>query len=395
MDLPRKLIICCDGTSNEFGTTNTNVVRIAKVIDPEAPSQLVFYDPGVGTLPQPGFVTWLGKKWSLLAGLAFGAGLTANVEAAYRFLMDEYRPGDRIFLFGFSRGAYTVRALAGVLHQFGLLQRWSDDLVPYVLEMARSVEELDGADETATQRYWNVCREFSATFARPDATSGFGSRPIRVRFLGAWDTVSSVGWVWDPRRFAFTTRNPAIEIVRHAVSIDEHRAFFRQNRFLPSQSAPQQDLDERWFPGCHCDVGGGYAPRDTGIWRAPFRWIVEEARAAGLAVSDAKLAEVLQPPAGAPPGWPDVIDHSLRWFWVPAEFFPKLGGDSRQPFLARLRFNLFRRRTLQPGARIDRAALERLRRDDLHYRPPQFTDAFVRRVRELEEVPGFLSHEAT
>jgi uncharacterized protein (DUF2235 family) len=393
--MPRNLIVCCDGTSNEFGATNTNVVRLVKVLDPDATGQVMFYDPGVGTLPQPGFVTGLGKRWSVLTGLAFGAGLSANVEAAYRFLMDEYEPGDRIFLFGFSRGAYTVRALAGVLHQFGLLHRSGDGLVPYVLKMARSVEDLDDAEDAAKQRYWSVCRDFGETFARPDATSGFGPSPLLVHFLGVWDTVSSVGWVWDPTRFAFTTRNPGIEYVRHAISIDEHRAFFRQNRFLPSKSAPDQDIDEQWFPGCHCDVGGGYPPVDTGIWQAPFRWIVDEARAAGLAVSDARLAAVLRPPAGAATGWPDVIDDSLRWFWVPAEFFPKLGGDSREPFLSRLRFNLFRRRTVQPGARIHRAALERMRRDDLHYRPLQFSDAFVQRVRGLTEIPRFLAYDAT
>ncbi len=388
----RNIVICCDGTSNEFGSQNTNVVRLVQVLDRRSERQLVWYDPGVGTMPEPGFVTALGREWSVVLGLAFGRGLTANISEAYQFLMDQYEPGDRIHLFGFSRGAYTVRALAGVLHQFGLLHHGAYNLVPYVMKLAKAVDDLDEGDAVERQRYWTVCREFGATFARPDATSGFGPCPVKVRFLGVWDTVSSVGWVWDPKHFAFTARNPAVEVCRHAISIDEHRAFFRTNRFRPSKAAPDQDVRELWFPGVHCDVGGGYPLARSGLWREPFRWMVEEAQRAGLEVVAERLEETLRPPQGAPDGWADAIDESLTPAWWPAEFFPKLSGESREGVFGRLRVNLFRRRAVSDGALIHRAALERIRRADLAYRPGNLSPAFLDRVRALTEVPESLAY---
>src|SRR5438270_6716114 len=116
----KNIVICCDGTNNEFGSNNTNVVRLVQVLNRSPKEQIIYYDPGVGTFPEPGFVTRIGKWFSEIMGLAFGVGLTRKIGEAYSFLMDQYEAGDTIFLFGFSRGAYTARALAGVLFQFGL-----------------------------------------------------------------------------------------------------------------------------------------------------------------------------------------------------------------------------------------------------------------------------------
>jgi uncharacterized protein (DUF2235 family) len=116
----RNLVICCDGTSNQFGPENTSVVRQAQVLDRDSARQRLYYDPGVGTLPEPGIFTRMGKWFSEVIGLAFGAGLTWKVEEAYSYLMDIWEPEDRVFLFGFSRGAYMARVLAGLLHALGL-----------------------------------------------------------------------------------------------------------------------------------------------------------------------------------------------------------------------------------------------------------------------------------
>src|SRR3974377_2321686 len=105
--MPKGIVICCDGTNNQFGSNNTNVVRLVEVLNRNPAEQLSYYDPGVGTFPEPGFVTKIGKKLSELIGLAFGFGLTRKIGEAYSFLMDHYEPGDNIYLFGFSRGAYT------------------------------------------------------------------------------------------------------------------------------------------------------------------------------------------------------------------------------------------------------------------------------------------------
>src|SRR4029077_13362949 len=120
--MPKNIVICCDGTNNEFGRVNTNVVRLFQSLDLSDPEkQIGYYDPGVGTIAEPGAFSKLDKWLSRVFGLAFGRGLVGKVEGAYTFLMSRYEPGDRIYLFGFSRGAYTVRALAGVLHLLGLL----------------------------------------------------------------------------------------------------------------------------------------------------------------------------------------------------------------------------------------------------------------------------------
>src|SRR5256885_8816208 len=121
--MSRNIVICCDGTNNEFGTDNTNVVRLVQVCTHDVNTQVIYYDPGVGTLPEAGLMTRIGKSASELFDLALANTLLPKVQEAYTFLMNTWRKGDQVYLFGFSRGAYTVRVLAGLLHQLGLLNR--------------------------------------------------------------------------------------------------------------------------------------------------------------------------------------------------------------------------------------------------------------------------------
>src|SRR5713101_7612198 len=163
-------------------------------------------------------------------GLAFGYGISDNVADAYQFLMRRFQPGDHLYVFGFSRGAYTARALCGMLHIVGLLTEGNEALIPYAIRMIKR-KEID----------FKVAAVFKKTF----------SRQCKPHFVGVWDTVSSVGWIYNAVRFPFTnaTRNPDLCVVRHAVSIDERRAFFRQNLFGEPNN-PQQDVKEVWFAGC-------------------------------------------------------------------------------------------------------------------------------------------------
>ncbi len=191
--MSRNLVICFDGTNNQFGSENTNVVRLVQVLNRDPERQRLYYDPGVGTLPEVGLLTRTGKTVSRWFGLAFGAGLSANVEEAYSYLMELWEPGDRVFLFGFSRGAYTARVLAGLLHTLGLLPRGNQNLVPYVMRLYGAVRKETGHEENAGgSTYWSLCREFRSTFARP-YFPGDAQRRFRVHYLGVWDTVSSVG----------------------------------------------------------------------------------------------------------------------------------------------------------------------------------------------------------
>ena len=369
--MSRKIIICCDGTNNQFGYQNTNVVRLVQALE-RSPDQLVFYDPGVGTLPEPGLFTRAGKKVSQWWNLAFGTGLKRNVEEAYSYLMDYWEPGDRVFLFGFSRGAYTVRVLAGVLFAMGLLPRGSHNLVPYLLRLFGGVED--------DERQWRLYNDFRRTFARDLAES---PRRFPIHFLGVWDTVSSVGWVWNQATYPYTRKNSAIEHVRHAVAIDERRAFYRQNTF---EQADGQELKELWFAGVHSDIGGGYAKEDGSLWAPPFRWLVDEAKEEGLVFDEERLAGALEGTSAEP--WNDKQHESLTAPWWIAEFVPKW---SWQEGRRQLRINRGRPRWIPAGAMIHKSALLRLR--ETNYRPRNFSERFVRSVLDLPDVPEALAFE--
>jgi uncharacterized protein (DUF2235 family) len=192
----RNLVICCDGTNNEVGLKITNVVRLIQCLERDSDRQLIYYDPGVGTLPDPYRVTHVGKWWSRVIGLAFGHGLTADVMEAYTYLMEQWEFPDNVFIFGFSRGAYTARVLAGLLHTFGLLPPGAYNLLPYVIRNYRALSDRSIKDQRQIVKTY--C-EFRKTFARPASDPHDEERHFPVHFLGVWDTVSTVGWIWDPK----------------------------------------------------------------------------------------------------------------------------------------------------------------------------------------------------
>jgi uncharacterized protein (DUF2235 family) len=383
--MPKNLVICCDGTNNQFGPENTNVVRVIQALVRDPSRQRLYYDPGVGTLPEPGAWTAIGKKVSTFVGLAFGAGIFWKVQQAYEFLMQEWEPGDKVFVFGFSRGAYTARLLAAVLHSLGLLPRGNENLIPYVLRLFKGIPH--GKSGTAVQEYFSLCDEFRRTFGRvvPEEPD---DRRFHVHCLGLWDTVSSVGWLWDPPSYPYTATNPSVDVVWHAISIDERRWLFRQNRVY--QARTDQQLHEEWFPGVHSDVGGGYPEADGGLWRAPFAWILDGTQASGLLVDPGRLAAVLTrtPPPVAPCEEPK--HESLTAAWWPAEFLPKLQYRSALgrsvPAIGR-----GRHRRIAEGASIHACALHRLR-GDRTYRPPNLSRAFVDAVCALSTVPASLPY---
>jgi uncharacterized protein (DUF2235 family) len=136
--MPKNIVLCCDGTGNEFGFANSNVVKLYSVLDLSSPDrQIAYYHPGLGTMGAPTALTKFTKWWTRLFGLMFGRGLMDDIGDAYSFLMDGFSAGDTVFIFGFSRGAYTARALAGMLHMFGLVRKDAPVLIRYVTRMFR------------------------------------------------------------------------------------------------------------------------------------------------------------------------------------------------------------------------------------------------------------------
>jgi uncharacterized protein (DUF2235 family) len=351
--MAKNIVICCDGTGDEFGgDRNSNVVKLYSTLRIDG-TQAGYYHPGVGTMGSPAARNWIGKQWSRAKGLAFGAGLLGNVADAYRYLMEVYADGDRVYLFGFSRGSYTARALAGVLHMYGLLSPGNDALIPYIIRMyARKTRQAAGMKETL-----EVAEFFKATF----------SRDCPLFFVGLWDTVSSVGWIFDPLVLPFSARNPGMHTGRHAVSIHERRCYYRQN--LWGAPFEDQSIKQVWFAGVHSDVGGSYPESESGLSKVTLEWMLHEAAAAGLRIDHHKAAVVLGKAPRPEPWMPDYvppnangrIHRSLRGLWWLLELLPHryVDFDSGSP-VVRWRIPFGAPRRIPKGSRIYELARPRL-----------------------------------
>ena len=277
--MPKNIVICCDGTANEFTQHNTNVVKLCYALDQEPTQQVTYYHPGLGTMEPAGALTPLARKFTKVLGLAVGYGLSSDIALAYSFLMERYDDGDRVFLFGFSRGAYTVRAVCSLLHMYGLIRPLNESLVPYAIRMMLAINRArpdNSRENDWIRQYFELANAFKKTMSRT---------ACKPWFVGLWDTVSSVGWIDNPLKLAFVTNNPDIETGGQAVSIDEHRAFFRNHLWRPpdNQQSPQgpKDLKQVWFAGVHCDVGGGYAEQESALSKIPLNRMLQEAKASG------------------------------------------------------------------------------------------------------------------
>lgn len=357
----KNIIICCDGTNNKLDGDLTNVVRIFQVAIKDE-QQVAFYDPGVGTMASPDQKTRLGKRWSLLKGLAFGDGLEENVFDAYRYLMTTYEDGDKVFLFGFSRGAFTVRVLAGMLHGVGLLNRGTENLLPYVWTHYRAIRMLSN---DATESEKADAKKFES---ETDVLRRSFTQPCRVAFLGPWDTVGSVGMYNANQSFAFTFENPSVAIVRHAVSLDEKRAGFRSNVFKADATklpdSERQRVMNVWFAGVHSDIGGGYPRKESGLAMIAFQWMVREAKEAGMRVDDAQVAALLAECQLSP-----IADshESLKGAWKAIEYVPARRYDWKTKKTI-WRYQPNKTRTMLESPFLHRSVLERMKAK-LDYRP--------------------------
>ena len=263
----RRLVVFLDGTWNhpdqeDRGRTKpSNVTKLARAVKPLAGDgrfQITYYDDGVGT------------SWGLdkFAGGGLGVGLSKNIREAYRFLAYNYRDDDEIYIFGFSRGAWTARSLAGFIERVGVLPKSG---MFYMLQ--------------AFDRYERRCpqAQFDALLDEQKVVT----RRARVHFIGVWDTVGAIGL--PSRSFHTLTGQrwnyhdvslvPAIRHARHALAIDEKRKPFRPTLWTGPVRA-DQTLEQRWFPGVHSNIGGGYQ-RD-GLANYALHWMADEAAAVGL-----------------------------------------------------------------------------------------------------------------
>ncbi|KAI8981358.1 hypothetical protein BD414DRAFT_549728 [Trametes punicea] len=323
----RTLVLCFDGTGDQFDADNSNVVAFFSLLKKDdRREQMVYYQTGIGTYTSSQGVSPLRSKFDKLLDEMIAWHLDAHVQgdAGYEFLMQNYQAGDKICLFGFSRGAYTARALAGMIHKVGLLPACNHQQVPFAYKMYTRDDELGWKQSTAFKKAFSI--------------------DVDIDFIGVWDTVDSVGII--PHRLPFTSSNRSIRVFRHAIALDERRARFQVSLYKrPSSSSEAErgtrpgdmprgdteyatrvpvagdphsasakerekrkvknpnsefrrqrqferefnsqdgcdvhgttDVLEVWFAGCHCDVGGGSVTDDTPhtLARIPLRWMIRE-----------------------------------------------------------------------------------------------------------------------
>ncbi|KAF8167168.1 hypothetical protein B0H34DRAFT_791932 [Crassisporium funariophilum] len=289
----RTLVLCFDGTGDQFDDDNSNIVNFFSMLKKDDPKeQLVYYQAGIGTYTIPQIAKPMMAKLHRVMDSMVGVHLNAHVMGGYEFLMQNYEAGDKIFLFGFSRGAYTARALAGMIHKVGLLPKCNDQQVPFAYKMYSREDEMG----------WRQSSQFKKAF----------SIDVDIELIGVWDTVGSVGFI--PKRLPFTTFNTHVKNFRHALAMDEHRVRFKPNfynrptheevalglkwgelrniRQKPHRRKTLRELErqytqggqhvtdvqEVWFAGCHCDVGGGAVKNEirNNLARISLRWMIRE-----------------------------------------------------------------------------------------------------------------------
>jgi uncharacterized protein (DUF2235 family) len=335
--MSKNIVICCDGTGNEINTTISNVLKLYRVLE-RSEDQRVYYHPGIGTIGLQS--TWgrFKQEAYALRGLATGAGLDEDTLAAYRFLCETYRAGDRVWLFGFSRGAYVVRVLAAFIQVIGLLPPDQIDLAGYALSAYKnaSAKGQNGSD-THHLPFLEEAWHFSRIA---------GGYHIPIEFVGVWDTVASVivprqdKFWFDLQTLVYTRSNPSVKKFRQAISIDERRRMFRLNSWTQPQpyrpnifdasSAIDQDIRQVWFAGVHSDVGGGYPEDESGASKFPLLWMIEQAASAGLRVDRSMIDHLgwgLPRPGSnhhyVAPSATAALHDSLTGAWWILEWLPK------------------------------------------------------------------------
>jgi len=334
----KRLIICADGTWNFRDQQDedtqlrhaTNVTKLARAILPRDSrniDQVVIYHDGVGTH----------DGLDRLVGGATGEGLEANIRDLYRSIAYNYVEGDQLFLFGFSRGAFTVRTLAGFMHHFGLVQKCDDFFVPDLFKEYR-------------QR-----RDLQAVRLDPHFKSLHEVRPSApITFIGVWDTVGALGApgilgdLLNGNRFTYhdIELNSNVLNAYHALAVDERRIPFKPSLWIRPDSWTG-NLEQTWFPGVHGNVGGGYSP--DGLANEALHWLIEKAQAFGLEVDAEYLAHFR-------PCFNSSLNDSMTLIYRALGTMERSIGEHREH-----------------GEQIHKSVIDRMNLTECNYVPPNIT----------------------
>lgn len=320
--MSKNIVICYDGTNSEYSEHNTNVVKAFEKVDKDNPKipQIAMYDPGVGTINFLGEHRW---RWiGIVLGLAFGYGIRQNIEDGYEYLMNNFKPGDKVFLFGFSRGAYTARALAGMIHKFGVLREGNKNMIPYVSKMYFKKVKNEDKDN-----YISLSKGFKEAF----------SNVCKPRFIGLWDTVGALGKNLS-KSFPDLKLNPDVKCGFQAIAIDERRKLYKVVLWDESDKTDNQTIEQVWFGGVHSEVGGGCNRNKCSLSDIPFAWMMDKAFECGLNLK---------------PGWQDNLNQ---------EVIPAIHDSYKFPWVTCL---LLKKRVIPSGAIIHQSIIDRMnKRDD-------------------------------
>jgi len=267
----KRIVVCFDGTWNKPADESlaadqqieTNVRRFYESVQPQSADgvkQLKWYDEGVGT-----------QWYDRVIGGGIGAGLETNIVQGYEFLAQAYEDGDEIYVLGFSRGAYTARSLVGMVRNCGLIH---PKHLALRVTMAYGIYRTRGDNADSF-----TAKLFRSSFCRE----------VKIKFIGVWDTVGALGVPLNILKdvnmkfyeFHDTRLSGIVENGYHAMAVDEHRQDYDVCRWDPAEK-PEQNLEQRWFIGAHCDVGGGYA--DRRLSDMALRWLQDKASGLGLAL---------------------------------------------------------------------------------------------------------------
>jgi uncharacterized protein (DUF2235 family) len=341
----KRAIVCSDGTWQKITSPYpTNVMKIAQSLATD-PDNLVFYGEGVG----------VGNFIDRIMGGAFGWGIDKNIQDAYRFLCLNYRQGDEIYLFGFSRGAYTVRSLVGLIRAVGILPRQGVRKIPLAYKVYQDAKgKYVGQGETTRENI--KLRELDELMKfRQSLDREYGSdyqEIVPITLLSCWDTVGSLGiprMPWLPfdriinKKYQFhnTKLSSTIAHALHAVAIDEHRKVFLQTPMQPAQAG---QVAEVWFPGGHGAVGGGTKATSL-LSNAALLWTIESIEKLGLGLK---------------------FDRTKIEDGIATDPHTRFGGGWKLPFSTRLR-------AIPAGATFHASVFDRWQLDR-HYRPQNLAD---------------------
>jgi len=347
--MPKRIVIFADGTGNAFTTQESNVWRLYEALDKAHPDQIAYYIKGVGTSSI--------KVLSALDG-ATGFGVPSNVRELYRFLCRNWAPGDDIFMFGFSRGAFTIRTLIGLIHHEGLVPDRlygetvsHEDMTRNVNNAWRRYREKTAPWHKTLPTIW-IGRWLRDAFLtvkdmlhyrlryrkfRYQAIGALSRKDARITFAGLFDTVEAYGVPIEELRKAidvaiwpisFNNRqlSPKVDCARHALSLDDERLTFHPLRFDRSDESDANRIKEVWFAGVHSDVGGGYP--DCELALVPCVWMAEEARARGLRFKEDAIENLYHESSSLGPRHDSRAGASVFYRYAPRplETSPKAGG---------------------------------------------------------------------